>query len=62
MNSTEIEPLLTVSEVAEMLSVPASWVYTQVASKRMPHLHVGRYVRFVRADLLAWLRASNAPA
>lgn len=52
--------LLTVPEVAELLSVPKSWVYGHVASGDMPHLKVGRYVRFTARDVMAWLEARNA--
>jgi excisionase family DNA binding protein len=54
------ESLLTVDEVAEILKVPRSWVYghTREASKdRIPGFRVGKYWRFVEADVVAWLAA-----
>jgi excisionase family DNA binding protein len=54
------ETLLTVDEVAEILKVPRSWVYghTRDASKdRIPGFRVGKYWRFVEADVVAWLAA-----
>lgn len=62
MDSTTSERLLTVKDVAAMFSVRPSWVYTQVANNGIPCVHVGRYVRFVRSDLLAWLQKNNRPA
>ena len=44
--------LLTVGEVAAMLKVSKSWVYEHTRSRnvpraeRLPHLKVGKYVRF----------------
>jgi excisionase family DNA binding protein len=47
--------LYTVQEVAELLSVPVSWVYSHVASGDLPNLKVGRYVRFYPRVVMAWL-------
>jgi len=48
--------LLNVHELAAILNVKPSWVYGKVASREIPHLHVGRYPRFVLAEVLTWLR------
>lgn len=51
-------PLLTPQEVAELLGVPLSWVYKRTergASNRMPHVKLGKYLRFERAALERWL-------
>ena len=47
--------LYTVQEVAALLSVPVSWVYSHVASGDMPHVKVGRYVRFYPRAVMAWV-------
>lgn len=54
--------LLTVDELAESLSVPKSWVYSrsrESGSDAMPKIKVGKYCRFVLADVLAWLQKQN---
>ena len=56
MKITATDQLMTVAEVAAWLHVKPSWVYGKVATKEIPHLHVGRYPRFVRDDVAAWLR------
>ena len=56
----ERERFVTVAELAEIVRVKESWVYGKVASKEIPHVHVGRYVRFVLADVIAWLESSHA--
>jgi len=46
--------LLTVSEVARLLKVPKSWVYDHVrpsARPLLPHVKLGKYLRFRRQDL-----------
>lgn len=55
--STNAE-LLTVEEVADLLKVPKSWVYERTRKRsadRIPGFRLGKYWRFRKADLLAWL-------
>jgi excisionase family DNA binding protein len=54
--------LLTVSEVAEFLRVPVSWVYEQTRSRcpnRIPGFRLGKYWRFSSEDVTAWLAAKR---
>lgn len=55
--------LLTVDEVAERLAVPKSWVYGRTmkgAANPIPHVHVGRYVRFDFAEVVRWIRQQES--
>jgi excisionase family DNA binding protein len=47
--------LLDDAGAAELLNVPKSWVGEAARQGRLPHIKLGRYRRFVHADLLAWL-------
>jgi len=47
--------LLTADEVAEMLRVDRSWVYSATRSGRIPHIRLGRYVRFSEAAIETWM-------
>lgn len=47
--------LLTAEEVADRLGVSRSWVYAAVRSGEIPHLKLGRYVRFRPETIDAWL-------
>ncbi len=52
------EQLLTVEEVATFLNVPISWVYERCrpsASDPLPHVKLGKYLRFFKSDLLLYL-------
>ena len=56
------EALMDVREAATFLKVPASWLYAQSrlkAKAAVPHVFVGRYLRFVRADLVKWIEAQR---
>jgi excisionase family DNA binding protein len=53
--------LLTADEVAEMLSVPTSWVRESTRSGAMPHVRLGRYVRYDPQAVEAWLQECRQP-
>ena len=50
--------LLTVAEIAAALKVPVGWVYERTRRRgpdQMPHLKVGKYLRFSLPDVAHWL-------
>jgi excisionase family DNA binding protein len=50
--------LLTVHQVADLLQVPTSWVYSHTRSRALdpiPGFRLGKYWRFREADVLKWL-------
>jgi excisionase family DNA binding protein len=49
--------LLDAAEAGRLLSVPASWVLAEARANRIPHVRLGRYVRFSADELEAWWRA-----
>lgn len=49
------EPLLKADEAAQLLHVPRSTLYELVRSRRLPHVKVGRSLRFTRAHLARWV-------
>ena len=53
--------LLDATEVAEWLGVPVSWVRESTRSGAMPCVELGRYRRYVRDDVEAWLEACKQP-
>lgn len=52
--------LLTADEVAQRLSVPKSWVYKQVATRSIPFVKIGRYVRFEPDAITQWLEGRRS--
>jgi excisionase family DNA binding protein len=50
--------LLTAEEVAELLRLPVSTIYDLARTGRLPHLRIGRALRFSRDDLEAFLAAA----
>lgn len=54
--------LLLARDVAELLGVPTSWVYEQSRTGRIPTVTLGRYRRYRREAIEAWLEELEAPA
>lgn len=46
--------LLDGGQAAELLNVPKSWVMGEARADRIPHIRLGRYVRFDADDLHVW--------
>jgi excisionase family DNA binding protein len=53
------EPLLNADEAAQLLHVPRSTLYELVRSRHLPHVRVGRSLRFAREDLARWVRTNT---
>ena len=47
--------LLTVPEVAEMLSLAQITIRKAVSAKRIPHYKIGSSVRFLHEEIVEWL-------
>jgi excisionase family DNA binding protein len=47
--------LLTFDEVVALLKVPRGWLYDRTRKHEIPHLKLGRYLRFERTALMEWL-------
>lgn len=52
--------LLTAQEVAEMLAVPLGWVREHTRAGELPHVQLGRYRRYRRAEVLAYVDGQAA--
>jgi excisionase family DNA binding protein len=55
------EPLLKPVDAAGLLNVKPSWIYEAVRAGTLPHLKLGRHVRFLRADLEAFVLERRVP-
>ena len=53
-----VDELLTVDELAQLLKVPRTWIYQRTrlrGNERLPHIKVGKYVRFEEAVVRQFL-------
>jgi excisionase family DNA binding protein len=55
---SEHQILLTVEELAEILRVPKSWIYSH--QDQLPTVRLGRYVRFKRYEIESFLDQQKA--
>lgn len=56
-----IDRLYTAEEIAEILNVPVSWVRESTRAGLLPHVQLGRYRRYDRDAVLAWLEECRKP-
>jgi excisionase family DNA binding protein len=54
--------LIDVPAAADYLDVTERWVRRTVAERRLPHVKVGRYVRFRTDDLDRYIARQRVPA
>lgn len=47
--------LLNAGQVAELLGVTKSWVYAETRAGRLPHVVMGRYRRYRRSGIAAFV-------
>lgn len=50
-------PLLDAEQAGRLLAVPSTWLLAEARADRVPHVRLGRYVRFDADELDAWWRA-----
>ena len=55
------ERLVDAAAVAERLGVPVSWVRESTRSGAIPHVRLGRYVRFDLDDVASWVAECKQP-
>lgn len=53
-------PLLDAAGVADLLGVPKTWVLAEARADRIPHVRLGRYVRFDPDELQDWWRTTRS--
>jgi excisionase family DNA binding protein len=72
-SATDVEPeviaghtvsaeLMTPNEVCDFLKITKDWLYDQIQAERIPHIRLGRHLRFRRSDLQQYLDARFVPA
>lgn len=52
--------LLDAAEVAAWLNVKESWVRKQASRGLLPHIKLGKYLRFRSEDIEGWLRERSS--
>jgi excisionase family DNA binding protein len=57
----ETDRLLTAGEIAQLLAVPESWVREHTRHGSLPRIQLGRYVRYRRDAVLAWIDLLETP-
>ena len=45
-----------IKEMAKKLDGPPSWIYSRTRTGQIPHYKMGKYVKFVEAEVMDWLK------
>jgi predicted DNA-binding transcriptional regulator AlpA len=56
----EREELLVAADVAALLRMTTAWVYAETRANRIPHLRLGRYVRYRPSAIAVWMAEQEA--
>lgn len=56
-----MDKLLTVEEIAEVLNVKQSTIYNWTHLGFIPHIKIGKLLRFNQNDVLDWLNKKSIP-
>ena len=59
-NSAMTDRWLSVEEIAEHLGISKDTVYAWISKKAMPAHRVGRFWKFQRVEVDAWVRSGGA--
>ncbi|MFC1890847.1 helix-turn-helix domain-containing protein [Thermodesulfobacteriota bacterium] len=54
--------LLTIDDLAKILKVPKSWIYSrtrETGPESIPRTRVGKYLRFNIKEVMEWLKKQN---
>lgn len=49
--------LVKADQAAELLDVPKSWILAEARADRIPHVRLGKYVRFDPHELETWWKS-----
>ena len=49
------DQVITADEVATLLRMTPAWVYAETRRNRIPHMRLGRYFRYRRSAIEAWM-------
>jgi excisionase family DNA binding protein len=48
--------LVGIKEMAEMLDVPESWLYSRTRTNEIPYFKIGKYVKFEPSSVMQWIK------
>ena len=55
----DTDQLLTVQDLARRFNVPVSWAYAKAEAGELPHIKLGRYLRFRACEIEAYLQTQR---
>lgn len=56
---SEFEPLMTVPELSHYMKIPRLQIYKMTSQKILPHMKIGKRVRFSKAEIDKYLATNS---
>jgi excisionase family DNA binding protein len=53
------QKLIGITQLAKILDVPVSWLYSRTRTNEIPHYKVGKYRKFDESEVWDWLKKQN---
>lgn len=53
---------LSSQQVQEWLNITQDWLYDQVQKRQIPHIKIGRLLRFNKAEIKKWIKEHRVEA
>ncbi len=60
-----MDTYLDIKDLAERLNVPVTWIYDRTRANgidQIPHYKIGKYLRFLEAEVLEYLKKKSKGA
>jgi excisionase family DNA binding protein len=56
------QKLIGITQLAEILDVPKSWLYSRTRTNEIPHYKIGKYRKFDESEVFEWLKLQSDQA
>lgn len=56
------DPIFTIDELKVYLRVPKGWLYERTRLREIPFFKMGKFIRFRKSEIDAWIKGLSSPA
>ncbi len=59
--NSSVDEFVTLDDLCDWLKLKKDYVYALTSQRAIPHLKIGRHLRFSRQEILEWLEQQKQP-
>ena len=59
--NSSVDEFVTLDDLCDWLKLKKDYVYALTSQRAIPHLKIGRHLRFSRQEILEWLEHQKQP-